>query len=836
MKGLRVKYLFFLFIVFFELTTQAQNTRIRGRITDSQTGEALPYVNIVFKGKTIGTISDFSGFFKLETNTPGDSLVFSYMGYAGKTMSIAKGRYQEINVKLDPVNVMLDEVVIRKSKKRLKNRDNPAIVLLDKMVENRKENNLRNLDFFQYENYTKIQFDINNIDEKFMNRRVLKPFKFVFDYIDTSAVNGKTYLPVFIIESISDFYYQKNPQTEKEHIRATKVSGIENESIQRFLADMYVDVSIFDNYIDLFSKGFVNPVSSIGKLYYKYFLLDSAFIDNSWCYQVAFLPRVKEDLLFDGDFWVSDTSFSVKKIELRLNQKVNLNFITNVEIMQEFEKVDSMWVVKKETFLADFNLFENMDSAMGFFGKRTTMRKNVVLNKAPDEKVFKDINNVVVSDDANKKDEEFWNAERHEALSEKETQIYAMVDTIKTLPAYRTWYSIISTFVTGYYVTGNYEIGPYFSTFSFNPIEGNRFRFGGRTSNKFSTKIMPEAYLAYGTKDEKFKFGANVLYMVKKDPRRAASIAYKNDMEQLGQSVNAFREDNIMSSMLRRTPNDKLSLVEETKLYYDHEWVQGFSNKISLSHRKLFPVGNSNFEYLKNDVIVENKSLKTSEIILSMRYAHNETFFMGEFERVSLGTRYPIINLYYTFGLSDILSSDFTYQKAEISVQHWVNMYPFGYFKYFFEAGKIWGELPFPLLKIHEGNETWAFDMYSYNMMNYYEFVSDQWISLYFSHYFEGFFLNKLPLLRKLKWREVVWGKGLIGSLSENNRGVMTFPETLNYFPEYSSGKFVPYLEAGVGIENIFRILRVDAIWRFTYLDHKNVSPLGIRVSMWLQF
>ncbi|MBN2683546.1 MAG: carboxypeptidase-like regulatory domain-containing protein [Bacteroidales bacterium] len=782
MQVLWAKYFYLFVFLMFGFISESQTTRIRGKITDSQTGEALPYVNIVFKGKTVGTISDFNGFYKLETNTPGDSLVFSYMGYAGTTIHVAKGRYQELNVKLDPINVLLDEVVIRKSKKRLKNRDNPAIVLLDKMIANRKENNLRKLDYFQYENYTKIQFDINNIDEKFMNRRVLKPFKFVFDYIDTSAVNGKTFLPVFIIESISDFYYRKNPQSEKEFVRATKVSGIENESIQRFLADMYVDVSIFDNYIDLFSKGFVNPVSSIGKLYYKYFLLDSSFIDNSWCYQIAFLPRVKEDLLFDGNFWVSDTSFAVKKIELKLNQKVNLNFITNVEIMQEFEKIDSLWVVKKETFLADFNLFENQDSSMGFFGKRTTMRKNIVLNVAPDEKVFKDINNVVVSEDANQKDEAFWNTERHEALSEKEVQIYQMVDTIKTLPAYRAWYGVISTFVTGYFVTGNIELGPYFSTFSFNPIEGNRFRFGGRTSNKFSTKIMPEFYLAYGTKDEQFKYGANVLYMVKKDPRRAASIAYKNDMEQLGQSVNAFREDNIMSSMLRRTPNDKLSMVEETKMFYDHEWFHGFSNKITLAHRKLFPVGDENFTFVRNGAIVTKENLRTSEIVLSTRFAHNETFFMGEFERVSLGTRYPVVNLHYTFGLSDILAADFSYQKAELSVLHWVNMYPFGYFKYFFEAGKIWGELPFPLLKIHEGNETWAFDMYSYNMMNYYEFVSDKWISLYFSHYFEGFFLNKLPLFRKLKWREVVWGKGLLGSLSETNKMVMAFPETLNYF------------------------------------------------------
>ncbi|HBS85851.1 MAG: hypothetical protein A2W91_09150 [Bacteroidetes bacterium GWF2_38_335] len=831
-------HLYFIFIIFLISAgiADAQVTKIRGRITDATTGEPLPYVNIVFKKKTVGTITDFNGYYKLETATPGDSIIISYLGYQTVSKPVIKGRYQEINVALVSSDVMLQEVLVYKNKKRMKNRDNPAITLLDKVVDNRPENDILKMDHYQYEVYTKIQFDINNISDKFMNRRVLKPFKFVFDYIDTSAVNGKTYLPVFIIESLADYYYKKSPMTEKEILKATKISGVDNESVQQFLADMYVDIDIYANNIDLFSKGFVNPVSSLGKAYYKYFLIDSMTIDNQWCYEIAFLPKFKEDLLFDGNFWVTDTSFAVKKIELKVNEKANLNFINNIEITKEFQQIDTMWVLSKETFLADFNAFENPDEAMGFFGKRTSMYKNYVINVPAPEEIFKGPEKLQILEEANERDDKFWDESRHEQLSEKEATIYKMVDTIKSLPAFRTYYDIINMFVTGYFVRGKIEIGPYFSMYSFNPIEGNRFRFGGRTSNKFSTKFMPEAYVAYGTLDEKFKYGGKLLYMVDKDPRKALGANYKYDMEQLGQSVNAFREDNIMSSMLRRNPNNKLSMVQETKLYYDHEWFHGLSNSLSLVNRKMYPAGMSDFKLnYYNDTTLRN-TIITSDIVLNTRFAYNEAFYMGEFERVSLGSYYPVVNLYLTLGMQDILNSDFSYKKIELSVEHFKNIYPIGYIKYLLEAGKVFGTLPYPLLKMHEGNETYAFDMYSFNMMNYYEFVSDQYVSLYLSHYFEGFFLNKLPLFKKLQWREIIWGKGVIGTLSDKNRQLMDFPETLNAFEKNSNGFPTPYLEAGAGIENIFRLLRVDAVWRFTYLDHPNVSRFGIRLSLWLQF
>lgn len=835
---LRQRIGFFLIFVLITVTSGfSQSTKIIGKIVDSKTKEPIPFVNIAMKGIQVGTITDFYGNYKIETKLISDTIIFSYIGYKQVKRKVNRNQFQKIDVEMDPSSLELNEVVVA-ARKRDKDND-PAINLLKNIIDHKSQNNYAKLNSFQYEAYTKIQFDINNITDKFKDRKLLKPFNFIFDYVDTSVVNGKPFLPVFFIESLSDFYTRKFPPAEREIIKATKVSGVQNESIRQFMGNMYININIYDNYIDLFGKGFISPISNTGRVFYKYFLVDSAVIDGKWCYHMVFQPRNDQEYVFNGNFWVADSSFAIKKIEMRIDKFVNLNFINNLEVMQQFDEIaDTIWMLTKDMIVVDFNVVEDPKNAIGFFGHKTTTYRGHIVNQDPQGPFFENPDNIKVMEDAGEKDNEFWEEVRHEELTEKEKQIYNMVDTIKNLPAFRTYYDIISAFITYYYVWGNFEFGPYFTTYSFNPIEGNRFRLGGRTSNKISTKIMPEAYLAYGTKDNKFKYGGNLLWLYDKNPRRGACIEYKNDMEQLGQSINAFREDNIMSSILRRTPNDKLNMVEEFKMTYEHEYSPGISNSVSFSQRKMSPLP----ELEKFDITLDNQNylwntIITSDVTLQTHVAYKEKFVMGEFERISLGTTYPIIDVYLTYGFKDVFNSDFEYQKLEVIIEDWFNIYPFGYSRYILNGGRIWGDLPFPLLKIHEGNQTYGFDQYSFNMMNYYEFVSDTYISLYYSHYFEGFFLNKIPLFKRLKWREVVWGKGVVGTTRNQNVEVMPFLENMYTFDNPNKfNQLKPYLEAGAGIENIFRLLRFDVVWRFSYLDHENVSPLGFRLSLQLKF
>lgn len=819
-------FLFFCFL--FSTNLNAQETKIRGKVVDKTTKEPIPFVNITYLNRTIGTITDFDGNFFIETRNPSDSIVISYIGYVPETLKVNKHSFQNLNIELQPDQIILDEVVVLPG-------ENPAFKILREINKHKKENNPEKIETYSYEVYNKIEIDVNNVDEDFKEQGVFKHFKFVFDYLDTSAITGKNFLPIFITETLSDFYYKKTPKTQKEYIKANQISGVKNESVSQFLGEMYLKVNIYDNFIDAFGKGFVSPIAGFGKMYYKYYLVDSTFIDNQWCYQLSFKPKRKQEPTFIGDFWVHDTTFAIKKLQLRIAGDVNVNFVSDLVVNQEYEYIhDKYWMLSKDKLFIDFNLAEN---APGFFGRKTTSYKNFEFDEDVDKSKFDEINNVVVLEGANETTHNEWNKLRHDSLSIKEQQIYSMVDSIKQVPMFKTFVEIVTLFVTGYKETKWFEFGPYYTFYSFNPVEGNRFRIGGRTSNEFSTKIMPEGFVAYGTEDKKIKYGLGFTYMLNTLPRRSFKANYSYDIEQLGQSFNAFMHDNILASVLRRNPNYKLSYVEDLSASYEHEWFTGVSNTLHFNHRRLFPTDSIVLDALQEDGTYNNISRITStELTLTTRLAYREQIVMGKFERVSLGSKYPIITFHYTKGLKGIWESDYNYHKIVLNYDHLINVYPFGYFKYRIDAGKVFGKVPYPLLMLHEGNETYAFDPYAYNMMNYYEFVSDKWASLYVEHHFEGLFLNRVPFFRKLKWREIASFRTLIGGLDDENKELMKFPLNLTALENQKNGKFKPYMEASVGVENILKIIRMEAMWRLSYLDKPNVSPFGFRMGLQLRF
>lgn len=807
------------------IAVSGQITKIMGVVTDSATQEPIPFVNIAFKNSTVGTTSDFNGEFSLETRLKYDTLVFSCIGYNIRQIPVRKYSFQEIDIELASSTFTLGEVIIRY-------KGNPAERLLNKIIDKKENNDWRKLDALEYELYNKIQFDANNITEDFKQRRVFKKFQFIFDYVDTSTINGKSYLPLFLTETVSDFYYRKKPKTEIEIIKATQASGVKNESLSQFTGNMYQDINIYENHILLFEKNFVSPIANFGLNFYKYYLTDSTFIDDSWCYNIMFKPRRKQELTFTGDFWVADTTFAIKTIDMRIVDDANLNFVNDMVVSQEYMQQDSFWLLKKDKITIDFNLIEDNKSVLGFFGSKTTTYKDYKVNQLKDNEFYNSPTKIVLKDDALEKSENFWAGNRHDTLNEEEKNIYYMVDSVKNIPAFRTYVDIVKTLYLGYYLWGNFELGPYIKTYSYNDVEGHRFRFGGRTSNEFSSKLMLDAHVAYGTKDERYKYGGGYIYMISKNPRRAFGNSYKYDIEQLGQSQNAFSEDHFIASMFRRNPLDKLSMVEEYKGYYEHEWFQGFSNTITLKHRQIEPAGSTTFMFandLDSNSFTQYSSIITSEIEIGTRFAYDEKYLMGEFERVSLGTTYPELEVKYAFGAKGIWDGEYEYNKLQIGISDWYNIGSFGWSKYMLEAGKIWGTLPYPLLKMHSGNETFSFDPYAFNTMNYYEFVSDQYVTLYYTHHFDGFFLNHIPLMRKLKWREVALIKGAVGSLTEANKNYSDFPEPL-------SGLTKPYFEGAVGIENIFKIFRIDAFWRLSYLDNPDIRKFGFLASFQFSF
>jgi len=819
MKNTNLTYLFTIVVFYFlVLSSFGQKTIVSGTIVDATNGDSLPFVNVFFNGTKIGTTTDFDGHYSIETYYASDSLVASFVGYKTQKIKIKKDKTQEINFKLEPTTEALPEVVITPT-------GNPAHPIIKNVIRYKDANNREKLDAYQYEVYNKLEFDINNLTEDFKNKKVFRKFDFIFDNIDTTL--EKDYLPVFITESVSDVYYRRKPKAQKEIIKASKVSGVNNKSVAQFTGDMYQQVNLYENFVPIFGKNFVSPIANKGLLSYRYYLEDSMFIDNRWCYQIQFVPRRKNEMTLTGRMWINDTTYAIKKIEGEISPGANINFVKELKFKQNYVFVNNeAWMLKKDHLFVDFVL---ADKAMGFYGQKTASYKDIIVNQPKEDEFYEGLERIVVLDSADSRDENYWRTARHDSLTANQEGIYQMIDTLSNLPIITSYVDIIQTIVSGYKVIGKVEIGPYMSMYSNNAVEGSRVRFGIRTSNDFSKKIEFSGFVAYGFKDEELKYGVGTRFFITKKPRQLVNIVYKHDVEQIGLSTNAFNNSNALSTLFVRNPINRLVFNTDYRLSYEREWIKGLSTTLLLRNNTINPLGIITF-YRNTEIPNVTEALKgitATEVTLFTRFARNEEYLAGEFDRVSLGTKAPIITLNYTYGMKGVLNSEYEYHKVFLGYKHKLKLGYFGVLHYTATVGKIFGSAPYPLLEIHRGNESIMGNKNAYNMMNILEFVSDEYVSGNLEHHFNGLFLNKVPLLKRLKWREVVGVKGIWGTMSDKNIALMNLPVYT------SSLQAKPYLEASAGIENIFKFLRVDVLWRMNYLDHQfygiQVNRIGIR-------
>jgi len=812
-------------VLSFSPSILGQTTIVSGRVIDQLTGEGLPFVKVFFRHTKIATSTDIDGYYKLESYYATDSVSAQMVGYALNTQKINKDESSTVNFSLSETVGDLGPLVVAGNKKDTK--DEPAWILWKKIQRNKKINNKEKLESYQYETYNKIQFDLNNLTEKFTKRKVFKHFNFIFDNVDSTG--EKPSLPIFMTESLSDFYYRKNPKAQREYINATRISGIENESVSQFMGDMYQNVNIYDSKIPVFGKSFISPIAGNARIYYDLFLTDSAMIDGYWCYKLVFLPKRKQEPTFTGDMWINDTTFAIKEVTASIADDANINFVQTLEVKQKYEQVEKeIWMLTHDDLHVDFYLTNN---TMGFYGKKSSSYKNFVINKPKPNDFYEGGQNIFIADGVNAKTDEFWEHNRHDSLNSTEQQIFSMMDTLETIPQIRSYIDIITLLVTGYKAIGKVEIGPITKFYSSNLAEGHRFGFGMKTSNDFSTRLEFKGNVAYGLNDKIFKYGGGFRYMLSKKPRQVISSSYKYDVEQLGLSQNAFSQDNVLSTLFSRNPISKLTLTNEYKGTFNREWFPGFSSEVIFKWRQMSPHPLGSLEYVLSDASGRKNinNITTSEITYHTRFAYDEKFIDGEFNRVSLSTKYPILSAQYSYGIPKLFGADYEYHKLAMSVTHWFPIGIFGWSKYTLTAGKYWGVLPYPLLEIFDGNETYFSQKKAFNTMNYFEFVADQYVTLFYTHHFDGFFLNKLPLFRKLKWREVITFHSAFGNFDNKHTQELDLIE----------GMFIlkaPYMEASIGIENIFKFLRIDLIKRINYLENPNAIDWGIRAMFDVAF
>ncbi|MCC6384207.1 MAG: DUF5686 and carboxypeptidase regulatory-like domain-containing protein [Bacteroidia bacterium] len=825
-------------------------TRIKGRITDSQTNEPLPFVNINFVGKTIGTTTDFNGDYSLETMWGSNQIHISYIGYESEVRNVDLGKSQVINIKLKTKSTELKEVTIVGSRK-YRNKDNPAVGLIRKVIEHKSKNRKEGFDYFSYDKYEKVEFDLNNITDKFRKSRVMKKFQFVFNYVDTSEINGKPYLPLWIKETKARVYYRKEPRNYKEHVYASKQVGFEgyvdDEGIGSYINNLYQDINIYDNNITLLTVQFNSPIATLAPQFYKYFIVDTVPVNGVPCINLAFTPRTKEDFAFTGNMFITlDSSYAVKKINMTIPKEINLNWVQGLNIEQEFDSVSTQGLMLSRDMIAiDFNLTKK---GKGLMGKKTVTYRDYEINKPLPDQIFKGTERIIVEDSASERDNQFWAENRHEKLTKSEVGIYEMIDSVKNIPAFRRTMDLLFFLLSGYKDFGPVSIGPVNTFYSWNELEGFRGRFGMMTTPSFSNKIAWETFAAWGSRksyngkeysfNDRFKHFNSVKYTFNKNcivyPYNHIQVSYQHDLEIPGRELQFVSEDNFLLSF-KRGINDKMFFNDLVQIEYLKERSSGFTTDFILKRINQRPFGNIDFSYVDSGEPRSIPSINRSEAIVTLRFAPNEKFYQGKAYRIPIFTKYPIFTLTGIFGFKDVLESDYTYQSVQFGFFKRIYLAPIGFGDLNLDAGKVFGRVPYPMLVFHKANQTYSYQLESYNLMNFMEFISDQYVAINYQHFMNGLILNRIPLLRKLELREVGSVKVLWGTVTSTNSpknhpaDLFMFPRELNGQPSTFTLASKPYIEVSAGIGNVLKFFRIEVIKRLTYLDNPNVSDIGIR-------
>ena len=821
-----------LLFLFFSAALLGQ-TKVGGKVVDDF-GDPVAFANVIFKNSKEGVITDENGNFYFESKENYSTLVVSFVGYQTKEIKLKPGLNTGLKIEL-VYGTELKEVVVYTGKTSKKN--NPALDILRKIWERRRKNGLKMFKQYEYEKYEKVEFDLNTIDSAFMNSKVFKGMEFVFDQIDTSSISGKTYLPIFINETLSEVYGDNEAKKTKEITKANKNSGFgSGDGVNTFIKDLYADFDIYDNYLKFFDKDFVSPLSRTGINVYNYVLNDSMYIDNKWCYNIVYYPRRKNELTFKGDFWVNDTTFAIKKINLEASKSANINWVKEIYIEQEYEVLnDSVFLLKRDYMMSDFS-FSKKEESKGVYGKRTTLAKNHKFNIKKDDKFYKQEVNFYDNAVFNKPDE-YWEENRFEALNKNEAGIYKMLDTLKEVPRFKRIYSLASILGSGYVEIPKLKLdyGPIFSTFGYNDVEGQRIRVGGRTYFGPNDKWRIQGYTAYGFRDNQFKYGISGRWMVNPNNRLILSLGNRRDVEQMGVSLTTSNDvlgrSFASSALFASGVNNQLTSVNLTTLGFEIEPAKNFTFQTNLTYRTLKSASNEfSLDYYTDLSQTEIKSqVKQSEINFVAEYTPKRKTVGYGVDRMDVDFNYARFFVSYSNGLKGVLNSDFNYQKLQLYYRQPTLIGGFGRLFTTFETGKIFGEVPLGLMGVIPGNQSWFVIENTYNLLDYYDFVADEYASLHLEHHFNGRLFSRVPLLRKLNLREIIGIKGVYGRVSDEN--VMLNASGLTYVAPEDI-----YWEYHAGVGNIFKVLRVDFAWRGSYLEMPDARKFAIRASFGFYF
>ncbi|NDV66723.1 DUF5686 and carboxypeptidase-like regulatory domain-containing protein [Bacteroides sp. 224] len=831
--------------------------QIRGLITDSLTNEPLMYISVYYEGKGVGTTSSEKGEYSVEVRSGWNELTFSAIGYNTKVVKIKPGT-RRLDVKLSSSDVLLSEVVVKPGRERYSRKNNPAVDFMRKVIENKSTFKLEENDFYQNDKYQKIKMSLNDMTPEKAKEGIYKKIPFLEKQLEPSPNSDKFILPISVQETASQTIYRKDPKSEKTIIRGMTSNGIEDflstgDMVGTVLKDIFSDINIYDNDIRLLQERFVSPISNSAISFYKFYLMDTIMVDKHQCVHLSFVPQNSQDFGFTGHLYVvNDSSYAVKKCTMNLPKKTGVNFVENMDIVQEFTQLpDGNWVLTDDDMIVDLYAIKALQ---GLQVQRTTKYSNYSFNSI-ESPLFRAKGSVIKETDMLIKSDEFWADVRQVPLTKTESNMDLFVNQLAQIPGFKYVIFVAKAFIENHVETGGpnnpskFDLGPINTIITSNYVDGLRLRASGRTTGKLHPQWFLSGYGAYGFKDKKFKYEGTVTHAFKKKeffpwefPKHNISASYKYDVMSPMDKFLTTDKDNVFVSW-KITTVDQMSYVKDATLKYELETMNGLGFTVTAKHRNDEPTGN--LHYFKNDANATLiKDMTTAEVGITMEYAPGRTYVNTKQRRIAVSRDMPVYTLSHTTGFKGVLGGDYDFNFTEASIwkRFWLSSW--GNMDMTVKAGAQWNKVPFPLLILPAANLSYITQQETFTLINNMEFFNDRYASLALTYEMNGKLFNRIPLIKKLKWREAFRFRMLWGDLTDKNNPYLNpddtdlfrFPTRNGEYTSFTMDPKVPYMELSVGVYNIFKLLHVEYVRRLNYLDNPNVKKHGIRFMILMRF
>lgn len=850
---------YYLTTLFFLLTIlQVSAQKISGVVTDKKTGEPVAFMNVFYEGKGIGGTTDLDGKYIVESRAGLNELTFSFVGYKTKKVKVNAGHFQTLNVQVESDDVMLQEVTVKPKRERYSRKNNPAVIMMEKVIAAKKNNDLNKYPYHQFDKYQKLTLALNELTSDSLNSGVFKKIPNLAEHIELCPETQKLILPISVDETVSTEVFRSNPKSEKTIIKGVNNTGINEifntgDILTSMLHEVFTDVNIYDDQVRLLQYPFTSPIASSGAIqFYRYFIMDTIEVDKDKCFHLTFVPNNSQDFGFTGHLYVkADSSYQVKRCTLNLPKKSDVNFVEHMEILQEFEQLPTGEnVLVNDDMLVEINFNKLFNK---FQVRRKTLYDEYAFDELPNS-LFKGKGKEVHEANAQMQDDEFWAKYRKVELTKSEDNMGSFLDRLEQIKGFKYVVfglkALIENFVETSMENSKFDIGPVNTMVGHNQFEGWRARLSGQTTANLNKHLFAKGYVAYGFMDKRPKYNAEVeysfdekKYLPREYPIKSVTVGAGYDMVSPVDKFMPTDKDNMFTAF-KVTEVDQYMYQKKMYVNYKQEYEGGYSHHIGFQRTQDEPVGSLVYQKLNDGTLLKN--ITTTQLKAGIRYAPGETFINTKQRRIPLNLDAPVFTVEHTMGVKGLLGGDYNYNFTEVGVYKRIWMRSWGKIDAYLKGGVQWNKVPFNLLIMPAANLSYIMEYETFNLINNMEFLNDKYGSLDVGWDMNGKIFNRIPLLKKLKWREWVQVKVLWGTLTDKNNPfleenknddtLLVFPQRDGVFTSHVMDKNRPYVELAVGVHNIFKLIHVEYVRRLNYLENPYCSKDGIRMMVRMTF